>query len=60
MQQPKGSVEALPSRPAWRTPRLQALGNLRDFVRVGNALGKSGIDTDGHSAAGPETMTHMN
>ena len=44
------------SQPLWHTPRLQELGNLRDFVRVGNANGKSHIDMDGESACGGEAM----
>lgn len=55
MKQGNGPVEAQPPR-AWRAPRLQELGNLKDFVRVGNASGKSGLQTDGSSAAGNETM----
>lgn len=43
-------------RPAWRTPQLQELGNLRSLVRVGNANGKSGGNMDGESNCGGEAM----
>lgn len=44
------------SRPAWNTPQLQELGNLRSLVRVGNANGKSKIAMDGNSNCGAESM----
>ena len=44
----------------WRRPRLQELGNLRDFVRVGNAFGKSVLENDGNAEAGGESMPQMN
>ena len=43
-------------KPEWREPSVQELGNLRDFVRTGNAFGKSTISTDGQSMAGNESM----
>ena len=43
-------------RPEWHSPQLTALGNLRDFVRVGNANGKSKVYMDGGSACGNESM----
>jgi hypothetical protein len=43
-------------KPVWRRPLVQELGNLRDFVRTGNALGKSHVITDGASMAGNESM----
>ena len=42
----------------WREPSVQELGNLRDFVRTGNAFGKSVVRTDGQSMAGNESMEH--
>ena len=41
---------------AWRSPELRELGNLRDFVRTGNAFGKSGAPADGASDPGGESM----
>ncbi len=41
----------------WRAPRLQELGNLRDFVQTGHAFGKSGAPSDGESTPGGESMT---
>ena len=41
-------------QPMWHAPRVQELGNLRDFVRVGNANGKSTYDMDGNSNCGNE------
>ena len=43
-------------KPEWRHPSVQELGNLRDFVRTGNAFGKSVLTTDGASMAGNESM----
>ena len=43
-------------QPKWQTPKLEELGNLRDFVRTGQATGKSGVMVDGDSMAGNETM----
>jgi hypothetical protein len=43
-------------QPLWHAPKLQALGNLRDFVRHGNANGKSGTMQDGNSMCGGEAM----
>ena len=43
-------------KPVWRSPRLEELGNLRDFVRTGNAFGKSGTPADGNSSPGGESM----
>jgi hypothetical protein len=42
------------NRPVWQAPKLHELGNLRDFVRVGNANGKSTVDMDGSAACGNE------
>jgi hypothetical protein len=44
-------------KPAWRSPKLEELGNLRDFVQAGNAFGKSGPNTDGSSDPGGEMMS---
>lgn len=44
------------SKPEWRQPAVQELGNLRDFVRSGEALGKSVVAPDGMSMAGAESM----
>ncbi len=44
-------------RRLWLSPKLQELGNLRDFVRTGNANGKSGAFGDGKSMCGGEAMT---
>jgi hypothetical protein len=47
-----------PTRKAeWRAPRLEELGNLRSFVRSGNAFGKSGGFPDGCSNPGGETRS---
>jgi hypothetical protein len=43
-------------KPVWRSPRLEELGNLRDFVRTGFANGKSGAPSDGASTPGGESM----
>ncbi len=43
-------------RTAWRTPELKELGNLSDFVRSGNAFGKSGAPADGSSSGNDEAM----
>lgn len=40
----------------WQSPRLQELGNLRDFVQTGHAFGKSGAPADGESDPGGESM----
>ncbi len=45
-----------PTKPAWRAPRVDDLGNLRDFVRTGGANGKSGPNDDGASKPGGEKM----
>ena len=41
---------------AWHSPKVEELGNLRDFVKTGNAFGKSILTTDGESMAGNESM----
>ena len=41
---------------AWRRPRLEQVGSLRDFVREGNAFGKSGPGTDGGTSGNNEAM----
>ena len=41
---------------SWQTPKLQELGNIRRFVKSGEAKGKSGSDVDGSSKAGNEAM----
>ena len=43
-------------RASWQAPKLQELGNLRDFVRTGNANGQSGIHGDGEAKCGGEAM----
>jgi hypothetical protein len=43
-------------KPVWQSPKLQELGNIRQFVRTGEAMGKSGTDTDGGSMPGHEAM----
>ena len=45
------------SKPVWRSPRLEEIGNLRDFVREGNAFGKSGPGADGSTSGNDEAMT---
>ena len=47
-------------RTAWNRPKLEELGRLRDFVRVGNAFGKSVVVNDGNSEAGGESMAMNN
>jgi len=44
---------------AWKTPTLDELGNLRDFVRTGHAYGKSVLTDDGNAMAGGESMPQM-
>jgi len=51
--EPKQNAEG---KPVWQSPKLQELGNIRRFVRSGEAMGKSGPDVDGDSHAGNETM----
>jgi hypothetical protein len=41
-------------RPVWQAPKLHELGNLRHFVRVGQANGKSTLDMDGNADCGHE------
>lgn len=41
----------------WRAPKVEQLGNLRDFVRTGNGFGKSGTVSDGSSSPGGEKHT---
>lgn len=48
-----GSPDA---KPVWHQPAVKELGNLRDFVKTGNAFGKSVLTTDGSSMAGNESM----
>ena len=43
-------------KPVWRSPKLQEIGNLRDFVREGNAFGKSGPCADGMTSGNNEAM----
>jgi hypothetical protein len=43
-------------KPVWQSPRLQRIGNLRDFVREGNAYGKSGPCADGSTSGNNEAM----
>jgi hypothetical protein len=45
---PKGKAE-------WRRPKVEELGNLKDFVRSGHAFGKSGTHIDGSSSGNDET-----
>lgn len=45
---------------AWQRPKLDELGNLRDFVRTGHAYGKSVLTDDGNAMAGGESMPQMN
>ena len=44
------------AKPEWRSPKLEELGNLRDFVQTGGAFGKSGVTNDGSSEPGGEMM----
>ena len=48
--------DATASKRVWRSPRLEELGNLREFVRTGQANGKSGAPSDGASMPGGESM----
>ena len=43
-------------KPVWQSPKLQELGNIRRFVQVGNANGKSFNKMDGSAACGGEAM----
>ena len=45
------------SKTPWRSPKLQELGNLRNFVQSGNAFGKSGTVADGCSDPAGEKMS---
>jgi hypothetical protein len=50
---------AVPRRKrAWQTPTVEELGNLRDFVREGNANGKSTLSADGTTSGNHESMPH--
>ena len=46
------------AKPTWRAPKLEELGNVRDFVRSGTAVGKSHLGGDGTntSPTAPEQM----
>lgn len=44
------------SKRVWRSPRLEQVGSLRDFVREGNAFGKSGAGVDGGTSGNNESM----
>jgi hypothetical protein len=44
------------AKETWTSPKLEELGNLRDFVRTGFAFGKSGTPADGSSDPGGESM----
>ena len=52
----KATGRAAAERTAWKRPKVEELGQLRDFVRVGNAFGKSVLVNDGNSEAGGESM----
>ena len=41
----------------WHSPKVEELGNLRDFVQTGQAIGKSDGPPDGQSMAGNESMS---
>ena len=47
-------------KPVWRSPRLEEIGNLRNFVREGHAFGKSGVGFDGGTSGSDEAMPQMN
>jgi len=47
------------AKQVWNRPKLDELGNLRDFVRVGHAFGKSVLINDGNADAGGESMAQM-
>ncbi len=49
-------ASSIDGQPLWHAPKLRELGNLRDFVRVGNAIGKSGDAMDGNALCGGEAM----
>lgn len=40
----------------WHRPRLEQVGNLREFVREGNSFGKSGPGADGMTSGNNEAM----
>ena len=48
------------ARPVWRRPELQELGNLRSFVREGQAKGKSGPLCDGNTSGNQEASGQDN
>jgi hypothetical protein len=50
------NTRATESQKQWQKPAVHELGNLRDFVRTGTALGKSSTHTDGGSMPGHEAM----
>jgi hypothetical protein len=49
-------AEARNGKRAWRSPRLEEVGNLRDFVQEGIAMGKSGPGADGTTSGNNEAM----
>jgi len=51
-----GKAPGEASKLAWRSPRLEEIGNLREFVREGNANGKSQASIDGTTSGNNESM----
>ena len=49
-------AEERASKREWHSPRLEQVGSLRDFVREGNAFGKSGPGEDGMTSGNNEAM----
>jgi hypothetical protein len=47
-----------PTRPVWRAPKVDDLGNLRDFVQTGGINGKSGTHSDGEGSSTNEAKEH--
>jgi hypothetical protein len=54
-----GTLPQEGAKPTWRSPKLEELGNLRDFVQAGNAFGKSLGSGDGNADPGGEKMDVM-
>lgn len=44
-----------PKKKLWRSPRIEALGNLKDVIKATNP-GKSTFGTDGQGGGGGEEM----
>lgn len=50
------TVDGGAAKRAWRSPRLNELGNLRDFVRAGLSKSVGGTDNDAMAVGEPMNM----